>query len=120
MSKRKESSSSISDDDSTSSCNKTCFVCGETPCCLLTYKEELRMTFEGCKIHEEQYEVSLNEKKRFYCYREFTRIVYGYLGKGNRVEVAPCIIKTIHEIYPDKGGKYIGFKDSKQDSDFSE
>ena len=115
MSKQKESSTSISDDESTSSCSKTCFEFGESTCCIISYKEEVHMTFEGYEIHKEQCESSDISKNRFYCYREFTRIVYGYLGKNNRIELPSCIVKQIHNMYPDKSGKYVGFNDGVKD-----
>ena len=96
---------------------ETCVNCGELPCSTVTYSEELRLTFEGCQserlTRESKNEKMSPDQARFYSYTEFVRIVYGALGKGNRVQLSPCIEKCIRDEFPNDNGEYVGFKEKE-------
>ena len=48
-------------------------------------------------------------------YRSYIRAVHGFLGKGNRVRVPPCVRSLIREMFPDADGAYMGHKDEPAD-----
>ena len=44
-------------------------------------------------------------------YRFYTYQKYGHLGKGVRIEVAPCVLKEIRDLYPEEDDNdYVGFR----------
>ena len=44
-------------------------------------------------------------------YRFYTYQKYGHLGKGVRIEVAPCVLKEIRDLYPEEDeNNYVGFR----------
>ena len=51
-----------------------------------------------------------NKQKRFTAYKQFTYIIEGPLGKGNRKELPSCVVNKIRETWSDK--EYTGFKAS--------
>ncbi|XP_057291685.1 P2X purinoceptor 7-like [Hydractinia symbiolongicarpus] len=53
-----------------------------------------------------------NKQLRFSAYRQYTAWVHCYetLEKGCRVVIPACVVKKIRKSFPEKDGKYTGFK----------
>jgi hypothetical protein len=47
-------------------------------------------------------------------YRAFTYQQYGYLGKGNQVQLGSCVENKIKELFPSEDNDYVGFQLSFQ------
>ena len=62
-------------------------------------------------------EVVTNSNVRFYCYRMFTYMRYGHLGRGNRIPIPACVQAKIHELYPDPNNRYVGFRAGRDEDD---
>mmetsp|Transcript_11400 Transcript_11400/g.32389 ORF Transcript_11400/g.32389 Transcript_11400/m.32389 type:complete len:101 (-) Transcript_11400:141-443(-) len=45
-------------------------------------------------------------------YRQLVMHLYGPLGRGNRVELSPCILAGVRSIYPDPDEQYMGHYES--------
>ncbi len=48
-------------------------------------------------------------------YRNYTLSVYGYLGRGNRIEIPSYVLDLICNLHPDPEGEYMGHKDAEND-----
>ena len=44
-------------------------------------------------------------------YQESVCLMYGVLGRGNRVELPECVVKGVRSVYPDEDNRYIGHRD---------
>ena len=53
---------------------------------------------------------STNKEKRFFSYKQFSYILHGHLGKGNRKELPKCVVEGVRALYPDEKGQYVGYK----------
>lgn len=115
-------SSSISTSPSvvTSKCNsnsesegdETCITCGYSPCSLITFTNELQQSIT--LVDTPAAGVDWNHKeKRFHLYKHFTKLVYGPLGKGERIPLPICVEKRVRERYPSPDGKYAGFSNKQ-------
>ena len=50
---------------------------------------------------------------RFHLYREYTRLYWGYLGRGNRRELPKCVEKIIKQLFPNTNGEaHVGFQEA--------
>lgn len=83
-----------------------CGFCNETPCVITGCYDML------CQLGDSKQSIGMSNREiRFELYREATRFLHGFLGKGNRRQLPLCVIGEIHDLYPaEKGTKYTGFK----------
>lgn len=44
-------------------------------------------------------------------YKQFTHILHGHLGKGQRKPLPGCILEGVRTLFPDEKGQYVGYKD---------
>ena len=57
-----------------------------------------------------------NNKKRFSCYKEYVVLVYGSIGKNNRIRLPKCNEKYVKEKYPEVNTDgYVGFVENNND-----
>jgi hypothetical protein len=54
-------------------------------------------------------DVEINKQCWFASYQMFTRAKLGYIGKGNRVQLPPCVSSGIRNQFPDPNQSYVGF-----------
>ena len=43
-------------------------------------------------------------------YQESVRVIYGVLGKGNRIQLPTCVVEGVRREYPDVEENYMGYK----------
>jgi hypothetical protein len=54
-----------------------------------------------------------NKEIRFALYSYMSKVLHGYLGKGNRRKLPDCVTREVHDSYPKKNGEtYTGFRDA--------
>ena len=91
-----------------------CNFCENEPClwelhsqCVLTEVESAKEEYAA--VNGKQCPNNVCRKN---CYRQFSLMVNGTLGKGNRVRLPRCIEDNVRLHYPNEIGKnYLGFKD---------
>lgn len=85
-----------------------CEYCKENPCVMEVHYDHLMEVGE--------FEESLqrkNKEVRFKLYREATRLLHGYLGRQVRKELPGCVVRDIHDAYPEpNSGEYVGFSET--------
>ena len=54
---------------------------------------------------------------RLAAYRQYTCWVHGYLGRGDRRVIPPCVVTAIREAFPDPSQQYKGFEDARDDEE---
>ena len=84
-----------------------CIRCGEIPCPWLECREAVLEHVEGL----EDMDIAADQK-RFQLYKLCTTILFGYLGKNNRVPLPQCVLLEIRRMYPSNDGSYVGFQDA--------
>jgi hypothetical protein len=95
---------------------KCCDLCNQTPCFLLQVDPEFSQDSNLMELLSETGDELVHEGKssreiRYELYRIATKFVNGYLGKGNRVPLPPCVIGDIKDSFPASAGTtYTGFK----------
>ena len=90
----------------------TCITCGYTPCSLIAFEDQLKQTFEMVETPTKGVEWN-NKEKRFQSYSHFTKLLYGPLGKGERIPLPVCVEKHIRDRFPEENGNYVGYKKKK-------
>lgn len=85
---------------------KFCEGCGETPCAFAHIGEEV---FRHTSNQYAPGAVS-NEQMRKTCYKVFTFMKYGHLGRGYRIEIPPCVLEEIRSRWP--SDSYMGHRDT--------
>ena len=84
-----------------------CAVCGGTPCDWIVYGEEAVQDIE--KEYSSELDTIDNRTLRHSTYKLFIYSKYGFLGKGNRIKIAPCVVDHIRQKWPDPNGEYTGY-----------
>ena len=78
--------------------------------------EEIDVKFpvgeDGERIDGDTLDKVDNKKIRFALYRAFTYQRYGFLGKGNRIQLGSCVENKIKELFPSEDNAYVGFRPS--------
>jgi len=82
-----------------------CPTCECDPCHRELYGDQLRG--EGTL----QDPANPNAQARKALYRACVLAVHGPLGRGNWVQVPPCVRDLIRELFPDEDEEYMGHKD---------
>ena len=91
-----------------------CFACSEEVCLWDQYAEDVIneveswASYEGALQDSEPFFSNSSMRKR--CYRVFTVMHHGYLGKGNRLRIPECVKEGIRNSYPDL--TYMGHMDA--------
>ncbi len=96
----------FADNDDGGAC---CSRCGRDPCLWFRHGENV---LESCRNSEHLWGGDItNKQRRFFCYREFTRIFHGILSSGDRRKLPECVEENIRECFPNLNGEAItGFK----------
>ena len=102
----KSNSSIVSEGD------MTCITCGYTPCSLIAFEDQLNQTFMMVETPTDGVEWN-NKQKRYNTYNHFTKLLYGPLGKGERIPLPVCVEKHIRDRFPEESGNYVGYKEKK-------
>ena len=89
-----------------------CDVCGGTPCDWSVYGSHL--VSEVVLMYEEDPDKDVdnpvdNQYKRKSAYRYYIYEKHGFLGKGKRVRIPPCVLDRIRAMWPDENNDYIGY-----------
>ena len=84
-----------------------CDHCNREPCIWEEYRDDVIEFIESKKSCGEMRSNML----RKYGYQECIRIMYGRMGKGNRVELPRCVVSGVRNEYPDVDNRYMGYKD---------
>jgi hypothetical protein len=86
-----------------------CSDCGYSPCVFIQEYENITAI---CDEHDES--GYANNQMRFKLYRYMTKVLFGYLGKGQRRQLPSCVIREIHDHFPKSsdGKEYVGFHES--------
>jgi hypothetical protein len=90
-----------------------CVLCDNSPCILRQglYDD---LVLLSVNMTENSYEtVYTNKQVRFEMYREATRYIHGYLGKGRCVPLPQCVRTEILDFAPESDRKYVGFQDGE-------
>ena len=85
-----------------------CAVCGGTPCDWIVYGEEAVEDIE--KEFSSELNTIDNRTLRHSTYKLFIYSKYGFLGKGNRIKIATCVVDRIRQKWPDPNGEYTGYR----------
>ena len=91
-----------------------CDVCHTVPCFVYQFQEQVIASCEVMEITRrcnDDVPPLTNNERRKWCYKEFTRAIYGSLGKGNRVRLPACVLEFVRNKYPDQNHAYMGFKE---------
>ena len=94
-----------------------CEYCESEPCLWIEQKESvLYAVDEFKKDHASNGKQCPNNVCRKFCYRQFSLILHGHLGKGQRVQLPSCVEDGVRSQFPNESGqKYMGFKNVNQD-----
>jgi hypothetical protein len=90
-----------------------CVLCDNSPCILRQglYDDLVLLSIN---MTENSYEtVYTNKQVHFEMYREATRYIHGYLGKGRGVPLPQCVRTEILDFAPESDRKYVGFQDGE-------
>ena len=106
----------MSDEDSVISLDLTDIVtyvvCGKTPCSVLEEKNILKNIFKKA----DNMVGASNNQTRFCCYKEYVVLVYGSVGKNNRIRLPKCSEKCVKDKYlEDNDDDYVGFIENIND-----
>lgn len=104
----------------------TCFHCASTPCLLLELKFIIdeyakKVVMEGDLFQKQNssefvpFEQLSNNQKRFLLYKKCVKHKYGYLSKGERINLGCCVEEYIRNMYPSE--TFTGFKEGKKKND---
>jgi len=86
-----------------------CPHCERCPCVLNVDDNYETLMDIGASLEEEG---NTNKQIQFKLYIEAARMCFGRLGKGNRRVLPNCVTGEIHDAYPEKDGKYVGFRET--------
>jgi len=87
-----------------------CKHCGGCPCILNVNDNYDTLMELGSALEEEGGKT--NREIRFKLYQEAARLCFGKLGQGVRKKLPNCVTGEIHDAYPEKEGKYVGFRET--------
>jgi hypothetical protein len=85
-----------------------CVHCGLKVCCWMAYNEKIKKDNDLLRHNRP------NNEKRFLAYKQFAFAIHGTLMKGDRRQLPKCVVQGIREAWPDKQGKYTGFREKKR------
>ena len=86
-----------------------CSLCKNGDCERIGYADCL-LNFYALVLTDENL---TNAERRFQCYKHWTRVHHGVLGKGNRIPIPKCVKSEIETWFPrDNGDDGVGFKKS--------
>lgn len=85
-----------------------CERCGETPCAFAPIADAV------LNLARNQYEPGAvsNAIIRMTCYKTFTFMKYGHLGKGYRIEIPACVLEVIRMNCLETAEEYMGRKET--------
>lgn len=100
-----------------------CPYCDEHICIFKKYQGlVLKVVLEGREVTQEDVDSDLVDEDcgddgcsmpkfdlRTLCYRSFTRLWQGVLGKGVRVRLPDCVVEGVRTKFPSDNGVYMGF-----------
>ena len=91
--------------------NNYCEGCENDPCIWISFGEDVCNECESWKEVQTMMTsvVVHNNECRKYCYRKFSGILHGVLGKGVRKVLPSCLVRKIRDTYSDKGSNYMGY-----------
>ena len=103
---------------------KVCVDCGGTPCEWDELGPDLlervdlmhrREKIEGVTVVVDDNGNRVeNGAMRKAIYRMFTYIKFGHLGRGQRIPIPVCVLREIRNMYPERDGDYMGFKEAPE------
>ena len=93
-----------------------CDKCGRDPCVWELDKSTIvdlfNARYKDVKVEGSIAKCKQEEGSRcFYLYQQYTRKLYGVLGRGVRIRHPPCIVEGIHSLAPDPMNEYKGHVD---------
>ena len=89
-----------------------CAECAEIPCSIIRDKEALDLCFAAA----DKMVNSTNSQKRWFCYTNYHKFIFGPGSAGVRIPLPHCSEKAVRERYPeDDESKYVDFKSSSGD-----
>ena len=86
--------------------SEMCEHCGGAPCDWLVFEEEITDNISNMHMQETN-----NTAIRKSAYKLYIYCKYGYLGKGNRMQISKCVVEHIRKKWPDHDENYMGFLD---------
>jgi hypothetical protein len=97
-----------------------CVKCLQNPCLLIELKEvidnfSMQHNSEGTLFRKHNsddfvtFQELENNQKRFLIYKECVKTKYGYLQRGERINLGLCVEEYIRKMYP--SDSYAGFKE---------
>lgn len=89
-----------------------CDTCGGTPCDWLVYGEEVLSDIQKAYDEDEVADNVENRTIRKSAYKLFVYLKYGHMGKGNRIQIASCVVDRIRDKWPEEDGNYTGYNSS--------
>ncbi|KAI0560203.1 hypothetical protein FGB62_121g018 [Gracilaria domingensis] len=85
-----------------------CRRCGRTPCYWVQFGSYVVETIsEKFPIADS----SQNNEARKCAYKNYIYERYGFMGKGNRIQIPHCVLEGIRSMWPDAAGTYMGYRD---------
>jgi hypothetical protein len=88
-----------------------CTECGEDVCEWMQMQPFICMQMGVLEPPHCDDDKAERSRARKFLYRALTMHLYGPLGKGNRVQLATCILAGVRGLYPDPHEEYMGHKD---------
>ena len=91
-----------------------CNICESEPC---LFDKHIQYVLSEVESVKEEYatvngQQCPNNLCRKTCYRQFSQMVNGHLGKGNRVRLPQCIEDRVRLQFPNESGRdYLGFRE---------
>ena len=83
--------------------NDWCTHCKEDPCVMDQFSNEFTVLADGLLDDN----TKSHKQKRFACYRYMNSLLFGHLGKGNRKPNPLCVMREVHDAFPESDGKYV-------------
>jgi hypothetical protein len=90
-----------------------CNICESEPC---LFEEHIQYVMSEVESVKEEYtnvhgQPCSNNLCRKACYRQFSTIINGHLGQGNRLRLPQCVEDGVRLQFPNESGReYLGFK----------
>ena len=56
-----------------------------------------------------------NRSLRFAAYKQFIWWIFQHLGKGNRLAIPSCVVRSIRKLFPEADGQFTRFKEGERD-----
>jgi hypothetical protein len=110
--------SSNDDEEEEEEVPSVCVHCGATPCVWLKFRPDVveyacnNQLFNGMTEAEMDKVTEIQRDRKKKCFKYFTRLRYGVLGRNNRMDNKDCVKNGIRGMFPVPNDDFIGYHSS--------